>query len=332
MSAVLYDPITRKMILLTAALLLDWLFGDPHGLWHPVQGIGALVTRLERALRRIFPAASCMQMAAGGCMVVCVLCCVAIIVAGVTAFFYHVHFFAGFLAELYWYTSALAARSLHRESRNVRLALERDGLSAGRTAVSMIVGRDTKALDEAGVVRAAVETVAENTSDGVVAPMLYLAVGGCVGGWLYKAVNTMDSMVGYKNEAYLYFGRAAAKLDDAVNFVPARLSAWFLLAACVLFRMHPRRAHTIYRRDRRKHASPNAAHTEAVVAGALGVRLAGDAVYFGKTVKKAFIGDASRQIGREDIRLAARLMYGAQAAAYVFCMGMLFLEAGCVVI
>lgn len=332
MAAVLYDPITRKMILLTAAVLLDLLLGDPHGLWHPVQGIGALAARLERVLRRMFPATCRMQMAAGGCMVVCVLCGVAIVVTGVTVFLYHVHFFAGFLAELYWYYSALAARSLHRESRNVRLALERDGLSAGRTAVSMIVGRDTKTLDEAGVIRAAVETVAENTSDGVIAPMLYLAVGGCTGGWLYKAINTMDSMVGYKNEAYLYFGRAAAKLDDAVNFIPARLSAWFLLASCVLFRMHPWRAYTIYRRDRRRHASPNAAHTEAVVAGALGVRLAGDASYFGKTVKKAFIGDPVRPIAREDIRLAARLMYGAQAAAYLFCMGMLFLEASCLVI
>ena len=179
----------------------------------------------------------------------------------------------------------------------------------------MIVGRDTDRLDEEGVTKAAVETVAENTSDGVIAPMLYMVIGGAVLGFFYKAVNTMDSMVGYKNDRYLYFGRAAAKFDDVVNYIPARISAWLMILASFLCGLNGKKAYQIYKRDRYNHASPNSAHTEAVMAGALGVQLAGDAWYFGVLHKKKTIGDPDRPVSVEDIVLANRLLYMTAAAA-----------------
>lgn len=190
-------------------------------------------------------------------------------------------------------------------------ALSTDGVDAGRRAVSMIVGRDTSVLDAAGVTRAAVETIAENTSDGVIAPMLYTAIGGPVIGFVYKAVNTMDSMLGYKNDKYMYFGRFAARLDDVVNFIPARISAYLMIAAAFIGgrQFDGKNAYRIFKRDRFNHASPNSAQTESVCAGALRVQLAGDAVYFGKLVKKKYIGDGLREIEYEDIKRANRLMY-----------------------
>ena len=193
----------------------------------------------------------------------------------------------------------------------VYYSLQSEGLETARKAVSMIVGRDTSVLDEEGVAKAAIETVAENTSDGVIAPMLYTALGGPILGFFYKAVNTMDSMVGYKNEKYLYFGRAAAKLDDLINYIPARISAWLMICAAFIGgkSYSGRQAYKIYKRDNRKHASPNSAQTESVCAGALGIRLAGDASYFGKIVKKPFIGDALRNVEYEDIKRVNKLMY-----------------------
>ena len=173
----------------------------------------------------------------------------------------------------------------------------------------MIVGRDTENLTAEGVTKAAVETVAENTSDGVTAPLLFLLIGGAPLGFLYKAVNTMDSMLGYKNEKYLYFGRIPAKMDDVFNYIPARLTAWFMVAAAFLTGMDGKNAWKIYLRDKRKHASPNSAQSEAVCAGALDVQLAGDAVYFGKVYKKDYIGNAIRKIEPEDILRAGKLMY-----------------------
>ena len=173
----------------------------------------------------------------------------------------------------------------------------------------MIVGRDTQALTEAGVIKAAVETVAENTSDGIVAPAFYMAIGGVPLMFLYKGINTMDSMLGYKNEKYLYFGRCAAKLDDLVNYIPARISGWFMVLAAKFCRLDKKQAAHIYLRDRRNHASPNSAQTEAAMAGALNVQLAGDAWYFGKLYKKPFIGDPGRPVETEDIVRANRLAY-----------------------
>lgn len=216
----------------------------------------------------------------------------------------------------------LATKCLKVESMKVYKCLKDQNLQAARQAVSMIVGRDTEVLDEEGVAKAAIETVAENTSDGVIAPMLYTAIGGPILGFFYKAVNTMDSMVGYKNDKYLFFGRTAAKLDDVVNYIPARISAWLLILAASFpgREFSGREAYRIFRRDRYQHASPNSAQTEAACAGALGIQLAGDAYYFGKKVEKPYIGDAMRPVEAEDIRRVNRLMYRAAWICEIVCL------------
>ncbi len=214
----------------------------------------------------------------------------------------------------------LAMKSLKTESMKVKQAFDRGDTEAARKAVSYIVGRDTAQLSGEGIVKATVETVAENTSDGVIAPMLYLAAGGPVAGFLYKAVNTMDSMIGYNNEQYRWFGRAAAKLDDCCNYIPARISAGLMIVAALFCRMDWRGAVHIWKRDRAKHASPNAAQTEAVMAGALGLELAGDAWYSGRLYKKEKIGIATRAAGPEDIRRANRLLYGTGILAFLILL------------
>ena len=235
---------------------------------------------------------------------------------------YKLHPICGVMIEAIMTYQILAAKCLKVESMKVYKSLKEEGLASARRAVSMIVGRDTQVLDETGVAKAAIETVAENTSDGVIAPMLYTALGGPVFGFVYKAINTMDSMVGYKNDRYLYFGRAAAKLDDAANYLPARISA-FLMIGCAFIggkEFDGRRAFRIYKRDNRKHASPNSAQTEAVCAGALGIQLAGDASYFGKVVQKPYIGDPVRAVEFEDIRRVNKLMYLTAWAGELLCL------------
>lgn len=216
----------------------------------------------------------------------------------------------GLALESFWCYQILATKSLKVESDRVYIALKNKGLEAGRNAVSMIVGRDTQNLTEEGVTKAAVETVAENTSDGVIAPLFYMLIGGAVLGFTYKAINTMDSMVGYKNDKYQWFGTAAAKLDDVVNFIPARVSAVLMILAAYLTGMDGKNAARIFRRDRFNHKSPNSAQTEAVMAGALDVQLAGDAWYFGKLHKKPTIGDPVREMELLDIRRSHKLLYG----------------------
>ena len=235
---------------------------------------------------------------------------------------YKLHPICGVMIEAIMTYQIRAAKCLKVESMKVYKSLKEEGLASARRAVSMIVGRDTQVLDETGVAKAAIETVAENTSDGVIAPMLYTALGGPVFGFVYKAINTMDSMVGYKNDRYLYFGRAAAKLDDVANYLPARISA-FLMIGCAFIggkEFDGRRAFRIYKRDNRKHASPNSAQTEAVCAGALGIQLAGDASYFGKVVKKPYIGDPVRAVEFEDIRRVNKLMYLTAWAGELLCL------------
>ena len=205
--------------------------------------------------------------------------------------------------------------------------MKKQDLEASRKAVSMIVGRDTSVLDETGVAKAAIETVAENTSDGVIAPMLYTALGGPVLGFFYKAVNTMDSMVGYKNQRYLHFGRVAAKLDDVMNYIPARISAYLMIGVSFVMgkEFSGKQAYRIYKRDNRKHASPNSAQTESVCAGALGIQLAGNASYFGKIVEKPYIGDETRKVVYEDIRRINRLMYATACFCEGVCIFLLYL-------
>ena len=248
---------------------------------------------------------------------------------GILFLCYRLWFWLGFAVEVYMCYTVLATKSLKTESMKVAEALEQEGLEAGRYAVSMIVGRDTKELTETGVVKAAVETVAENTSDGILAPMFYMVIGGPVLGYFYKAVNTMDSMVGYKNEKYLHFGRAAAKLDDVMNFLPARISALLMVGTAFISgkSYNGKQAWRIWRRDNRKHASPNSAQTESVCAGALGIQLAGDASYFGKVVKKPYIGDPTRAVEPEDIRRTNRLMNRTAWICEILCLGILIAVA-----
>lgn len=304
-----------------SGFVLDLLLGDPAWLYHPVRLIGKLITVTERMLRGTKEPDERRELRQGRLLVLIVLLGTVAVTAGIVVGAYLLHGYLGIAVESILTWQALAAKSLRVESMRVYDCLKKDGLLAARQAVSMIVGRDTAQLDQAGVIRAAVETVAENTSDGVIAPMLYLCLGGPILGFAYKAVNTMDSMVGYKNEKYMYFGSAAAKLDDAVNFLPSRISASLMLAVCLVDRTFDfGQALRIYRRDRRKHASPNSAQTEAVCAGALGLRLAGPASYFGKKVDKPYIGDEVRQIEPEDIRRANRLMVGAAWLCQVLCV------------
>lgn len=302
--------------------ILDLLLGDPCFLPHPVRLIGKLVTVMEKRLRGSQPAESGKEIRQGTAMVCVVLVVVVTAAACCLCAAYLIHPFVGVLLECLMTYQILAVQCLKTESMKVYRYLKEGNPVAARAAVSMIVGRDTDGLDGEGITKAAIETVAENTSDGVIAPMLYLAIGGPVLGFFYKAVNTMDSMVGYKNEKYLYFGRAAAKLDDAVNFIPARVSACLMIAAAFLLGgdFSGRDAVFIYRRDRRKHASPNSAQTESVCAGALGIRLAGDASYGGKTVKKPYIGDASRRVEYEDIRRVNCMMYVTAWLCEMVCM------------
>ena len=300
--------------------ILDMIFGDPQGFPHPVRLMGGLISALEKRLLNMENRNPDRELKNGKLLAAAVLLSVSAVSSAVFIAAYFAHPIFGACAEAFMTYQILAAKGLKSESMKVFDRLERDDLSGARKEVSMIVGRDTDNLDAEGVTKAAVETVAENTSDGVVAPMLYCAVGGPVLGLMYKAVNTMDSMIGYKNDKYLYFGRAAAKLDDAANFLPARISAVFMLFSAFIGGFDFKNALRIYKRDRLKHSSPNSAHTEAVCAGALGVRLAGDAVYFGKTVKKPFIGEALRKIEPEDIRRANRLMYFTAWTAETVCI------------
>lgn len=300
-----------------AGFVLDLLIGDPHFISHPVRLIGSLISFCDKRLNcdagynisekklNLIKYKRGMLLAFTVIFATFAMSVIIIVAA------YSINLYAGVIVEAVMTWQILATKCLRVESMRVYDALRTDGVDAGRRAVSMIVGRDTSVLDAAGVTRAAVETIAENTSDGVIAPMLYTAIGGPVLGFVYKAVNTMDSMLGYKNDKYMYFGRFAARLDDVVNFIPARISAYLMIAAAFIGgrQFDGKNAYRIFKRDRFNHASPNSAQTESVCAGALRVQLAGDAVYFGKLVKKKYIGDGLREIEYEDIKRANRLMY-----------------------
>ena len=310
--------------------LLDFLFGDPVWLYHPVRVIGNFISFGEKTLRKIFRKTPGGELAAGTVLWFLTVGLSFLIPFAVLMGAQTLHPALRFVLESFWCYQILAARCLVKESQKVYDRLKENDLPGARKAVSMIVGRDTENLTYEGVTKAAVETVAENTSDGVTAPLLYLILGGAPLGFLYKAVNTMDSMLGYKNEKYLYFGRFPARMDDVFNYIPSRITALLMTAAAFLTGMDGKNAWKIYLRDRRKHSSPNAAQTEAVCAGALRVRLAGDAVYFGKLYKKEYLGDSLRPVEPEDIRRAGKLMYvtaalvlvlfGAAKAAVIFAL------------
>ena len=300
---------------------MDLILGDPHGFPDPVAAIGKLISGLEKRLRRLFPATVRGENIAGGVLWVLVAGLSTVVPAFVLWGCRLVSPWLRLVVESAMCWQILATKSLRVESMKVYTALETGDLQASRYAVSMIVGRDVSRLDEAGVARAAVETVAENTSDGVVAPLVFLALGGAPLGFFYKAVNTMDSMLGYVEPPYKNIGLVPARLDDVMNFLPARLSALLMLAAGALLGMDAKQGWKIFRRDRFNHASPNSAQTESVCAGLLGLRLAGDAWYHGVLHKKPYIGDALRDIEHRDIPRACRLLYGTSFLALAVCGG-----------
>ena len=313
----------RLELLAVVALgfLLDQVLGDPHWLYHPVRLIGAYISFLEKGIRKLFGEGERALLAGGVVLVVLVTGTTAVVSGGILYACGRISPWLRFLASVILCYQLFAVKSLKDESMKVYRELKKDDLEAARYAVSMIVGRDTKVLDMTGVTKAAVETVAENTSDGVAAPLFYMAIGGPVLGWVYKAVNTMDSMVGYKNDKYMYFGRFAAKMDDVFNYIPARIGGCLMVVAAGAAQICERlkgtdkihysikNAWKIYKRDKNEHSSPNAAQTEAACAGALMVALSGDNYYFGRLVKKPQIGDDIRELETEDIKRSNVLLY-----------------------
>ena len=294
---------------------LDLLLADPEGMPHPVVYMGRAITALEGVLRPRLPKTPGGELLGGAVLAAALPVGTFAVASGACRAARRLHPAAGFALETLWCWQALALKGLAAESGRVQAELERGDLPAARKAVARIVGRDTEALPAEGVAKAAVETVAENFSDGVAAPLFYLLIGGAPLALAYKAVNTMDSMVGYKNDRYLYFGRAAARLDDAANYLPSRLAALCWIGGAFLTGQDGRGAWRIWRRDRRNHASPNSAQTESACAGALGVQLAGPASYFGKRVDKPAIGDPGRPVEPEDIARANRTLYAAGGLA-----------------
>ena len=289
--------------------VLDALFGDPAWLPHPVVYMGKAISKLEKFLRPRLPKTPQGELLGGAIVAFCLPVGTFLLTGLVCWGAARLHPLLGLAVQMFWCGQALAARGLVQESTNVYKELKKPDLPGARKAVSRIVGRDTAELTAEGVTKAAVETVAENASDGVIAPLLYMLIGGAPLALTYKAINTMDSMLGYKNEKYLYFGRVPAKLDDVANYLPSRLAALLWVAAAAFTHNDAKGAWKIWRRDRRNHASPNSAQTESACAGALGVQLAGPAYYFGQYYPKLTIGDALRPIEPEDILRANRMMY-----------------------
>ena len=311
----------RHVVAMIAGFALDAALGDPHGWPHPVKLIGKQIDFEEGLLRKyVFAEAEKAgdawpldrvqtERLGGAALTADVAMAAPLVTWGALKLLDKVHPVCALVGESILCYQFLAARSLRDESMKVYDALEAGDLPAARKAVGMIVGRDTESLDEEGVAKAAVETVAENVSDGVVAPLLFMSLGGAPAAAFYKAVNTLDSMVGYKNERYANVGTASAKLDDVLNFVPARVSGALMCAAAQLTGLDAKGAWRIFKRDRRNHTSPNSAHTEAACAGALDVQLGGGHYYFGEYVEKPTIGDDVRPIETEDIKRANKLMY-----------------------
>ena len=309
---------TYHTIALAAGFILDLIFGDPRWLYHPVCLIGKLISSFEKGIRKVFPKTEKGELA-GGLVEVILICVITLLVPAFVLYFLYIHLPAiGVLLETFWCYQLLATRSLRDESMKVYDALKKGTIEDARHAVSMIVGRDTAELTEEGVTKAAVETVAENTSDGVIAPMIYMAIGGVPLMFLYKGINTMDSMLGYKNDKYLYFGRCAAKLDDAANYLPSRISGMVMMLAAYFLNLDSKQAWKTFWRDRYNHLSPNSAMTESVAAGALNIQLGGGHFYFGKWVPKDTIGDDIRPVVAEDIVAVNNLLYMSAVISILF--------------
>ncbi len=315
------------LMALVAASLLDLLIGDPMGWPHPVRWIGALISALsEKFIKRAEALGAEDKIKSAkkkyGLYIVIIVVGLSGLIVGLLMFIsYRIDPIIGLIVETIISYQCMAAKSLYKESMKVYKALK-VSIEDARRALSMIVGRDTDSLDRAGVIKAAVETVAENSSDGVIAPLIYLGIGGPVLGIMYKAANTIDSMIGYKNDKYIDLGHYGARFDDLINYIPSRISAWAMIYSCIFLGndYSYQDAKRIYIRDRYCHASPNSAQTESVCAGALGVRLAGPASYFGNLVDKPYIGDAKREVEEKDIIRANRLMFAGSILVFAIIL------------
>lgn len=308
------------MIAFSLGFLLDLCFGDPHWMPHPIRLIGNTIAGGEKVVRRCLPKSPRGEFWGGMLLTIFVVSLSFVIPLLVLWTAGLVHPLFSIALEGFMCYQILSVKALKRESMKVHRELAKGDLAGARKMVSMIVGRDVSSLSEAGVAKAAVETVAENTADGGVAPLLFIAVGGAPLGFCYKAINTLDSMIGYKNEKYKHFGTFAAKLDDVANYLPARVAAVLMIAAAWLLKLDYKNAVKIFRRDRYNHASPNSAQTESVCAGALQIQLAGDAYYFGTLYPKKTIGDPIRGVSHEDVRQANRLLYGTASITFILCL------------
>ena len=301
--------------------ILDLIFGDPLWLLHPVRLIGFLISKGETIIRKALPKTKKGEFVGGLILATAIIAIAFIVPFWILYFAGKINIYLKVAIHAIFCYQILATKSLKTESMRVYHQLVKNDISNARKFLSWIVGRDTENLNEQGITKATVETIAENTSDGVIAPLIFIVVGGAPLGFFYKAVNTLDSMIGYKNVKYLFFGRFAAKLDDVVNFIPAIISAYIMLAASFITGLDYKNAYRMYKRDKRNHSSPNSAKTESVCAGALNVQLAGDAYYFGKLVKKKTIGDSNRSVQINDILITNRLMYTTAVMAVALLCG-----------
>lgn len=297
--------------MLAASVLLDLLIGDPRWLPHPVIWMGKAISGLEAAIRRRVPARR--YKAAGVLLPLCVAGGAFLLTWAAVWLLARVSPWLAAAASVVLIATTIAAKGLRQAGLDVKAALDGGDLPASRRALSMIVGRDTADLPAHEVARGAVETVAENIVDAVISPLFYALIGGAPLAMAYRAVNTLDSMVGYKNEKYIHLGWASARLDDIANYIPARITALLLIAAAWLQRLDAGRAWRAVRRDAQRHPSPNSGFPEAAVAGALGIRLGGENVYHGVKSFRAYMGERTRETEPGDIKQAARLLYAATA-------------------
>ncbi|WP_024832143.1 adenosylcobinamide-phosphate synthase CbiB [Ruminiclostridium josui] len=306
----------RYLFVIGIAFILDLIFGDPYWLLHPVCIIGKAISALEKMLRKIVK-----NELFAGTVLVLVISGLAFFVPFLILYLANtLNYYLAMGIEIYFCYQIFAVKSLKKESMKVYYPLNEGNYPEARKYLSYIVGRDTQNLDAKGITKATVETIAENTTDGVVAPLFYMAIGGAPLAFLYKAINTMDSMIGYRNEKYEKFGKVAARLDDIANFIPARITALLMIAASALNGLDYKNAFRMFLRDRKNHKSPNSAQTESVCAGALNVQLAGNAYYFGQLVHKPTIGDNNREIVAQDIVLTNKLMYTTSVLAVIAAM------------
>ncbi len=305
------------VICVLGGFILDLILGDPRWLPHPIRFIGGLISTTERLLRRIFKGSDRAELVGGVFLTIIVVALTFGVAYGILLLAGRVHPYFRLALELFFCYQIFATKSLRQESMRVYREIKEENLPEARKYLSWIVGRDTENLNFTQITKAVIETVAENASDGVIAPLIFMVIGGAPLAFAYKAVNTLDSMVGYKNDKYLYFGRFSAKVDDLLNLIPARITGLAFVLAAFALRYDGRSSFRIYLRDRKNHSSPNSAHPESACAGALNIQLAGDAYYFGKLYKKKTIGDDKRPVEAEDIVKTNRLMYLAAASCLV---------------